>query len=154
MNTRSPLWWLVLGAAAAGATLTFRPAVSLRETALAVDAGNELVLRHLQATLGVGADVLAHGKRRVIRRFTGAAGPFPHATVELVDFDHSSVSFEHLRGPFAACQERIDVQATPAGSLLVHTGRFSIHGGLCGLLGIVVVRPAFEEHVREHLLQT
>ena len=47
------------------------------------------------------------------------------------------------------------MQPTAHGCWLVHTGRFSMRGGFAGgLFGLLLARPAFEKHVREHLLQT
>ncbi len=40
-------------------------------------------------------------------------------------------------------------------SAQARNGHFSMRGGLAGwLFGLLLVRPAFEKHVREHLLQT
>lgn len=139
-GTPTPAAWFSLGLAAAAGASRCRPTLTLRRSEVAV---------------AIGSHVLARTESGVIRRFQDRAGSFRYTTVELVDVSASSVTLEHLRGPFLACAETIEVQPTAHGCRLVHTGRFPMRGGLAGwLVGLLLVRPAFEKHVREHLLQT
>lgn len=147
--------WFSLGLAAAAGAARCRPSLPLRPSAVAVATDSDAVLDHLRTSLTCGEDVLARTESGVIRRFQGRAGSFRYTTVELVDVGAGSVTFEHLRGPFLACAETIEVQPTAHGCRLVHSGRFSMRGGFAGwLFGLLLVRTAFEKHVREHLLQT
>lgn len=63
------------------------------------------------------------------------------------------MTFDHLSGPFADCHEVIEVREAAGGCQLVHTGAFTMRAGVLGwFLGLLLVRPAFERHVRDHLL--
>ncbi len=122
---------------------------------MAVASDSDAAVCHLRTSLTAGEDALACSGSRVVRRFRGSAGRFRYTTVELIDLGGDSLRFKHLRGPFLPCEESIQVEAAAVGCRLVHTGRFSMRGGLVGwLFGLLLVRPAFEEHVRQHLQQT
>lgn len=97
--------------------------------------------------------MIAGDDRRVVRRFSGRAGRLTYATVEIVGFEADAITFEHLRGPFAACHERFDLTSTATGSRVTHSGTFTLRGGLWTWpFAVLVVRRAFERHVREHLV--
>ncbi len=99
------------------------------------------------------ADILANGDDRLVRRFSGKAGPFPYRTVELVEIHADAITFEHLAGPFSYCNERFQFKAIEAGTRVTHTGTFRLRGGIWTIpLAIGPVKRAFEAHVREHLL--
>lgn len=145
------------GAVAALGALAVRPTVRLVADQVEVDAGPEQVIANLRDWITRSEGVIARGDHSVVCRFSGRAGPFRYATVEVVTFEPSAITFEHLRGPFAACHERFDLTRTDTGTRLVHTGtcqRLDVFpaGGLWTWpFARLVVRGTFERHVREHL---
>lgn len=148
------LRWVLSGSAAVRLAARVKRSVALRRQEIQLDTDAKVALARLRETLGGGPDVIAAEDQQVVRRFAGSAGPFRYATIELLTFDDGGISFEHLQGPFAACRECFDLLPAQPGALLVHSGSFSLRGGLWGwLLGIAVVRPAFDSHVREHMLE-
>ncbi len=146
--------WMAVGGVVALAALAVRPNINLAADELDLDADPEEVLSHLRCRLTGGDDLIAGDDRRVVRRFSGQAGRFTYSTVEIVGFEADAVTFDHLRGPFAACSERFELTATPTGSRLTHRGWFSLRGGLWTWpLAALLVTSAFEQHVRDHLAE-
>lgn len=90
-----------------------------------------------------------------MRRFHGQAGRFRYDTIELVTIGSSSITFEHLDGPFARCAElfRFARGATgTTGTSVSHSGTYALRGGLWTWpLARTAVKSAFERHVHEHL---
>lgn len=143
---------IAAGLAAALAALNVHPDVRLSAGEVELGAGPEQVIAHLRDRLGRGEEVIATSEDAVVRRFSGRARQFRYATVEVVGFEPAAVTFEHLRGPFAACHERFGLTQARAGSRLTHAATFRLRGGLWTWpFAAVVVRRAFERHVREHL---
>lgn len=150
---RSRRLWAAAGGATALIAANGQRDVTLRRQEVHLDADVITVLSRLRDRLGAGSDVVAAEGDRIVRRFAGSAGRFEFATVELLEFDDDGISFQHLRGPFAACRERFDLRASEQGSLLIHTGTFSMKGGAWSwLFGVAFVKPAFDAHVRQHML--
>jgi hypothetical protein len=138
----------------AASGLALKREVDLKEEGVDLEAVPEAVLQHLRERLISGDDVMAGDERRVVRRFRGEAGRFHYETVEIVGFEPSAVTFEHLRGPFAHCEERFDIEDRPTGCRITHRGSFSMRGGIWSWpFAALVVRPAFERHVSDHLHQ-
>jgi len=97
------------------------------------------------------SQILARGPDRMVRRFSGSEGRFSYKTVEVVRFFDDAVTFEHLAGPFAECNERFQFTEIPAGTQLTHSGYFRLRGGLWTLpLAAGPVKKAFEKHVNGH----
>lgn len=143
------------GAVAALGALAVRPTVRLVAEQVEVGAEPKQVIAHLRDRFTRSEGVIARGDQSVVCRFSGQAGPFRYASVEVVTFAPSAITFEHLRGPFAACHERFDLTRADTGTRLVHTGTFSLRGGLwTGPFARLFVRRTFERHVREHLHST
>ena|GEM_PF-1426673 len=104
-------------------------------------------------TAGLSRSVLVRDGDAAVARFAGRAGIFRYETVELIRFSDQGVSFEHLHGPFRRCAERFDLVTLDDGSNgIEHRGYFVMRGGLLGwVLGMLVVRRVFDEHVASHL---
>lgn len=148
------LGWMAAGGAAALTALSMHPTINLAADEVDLDADPEEVIARLRGRLAGGDELIAGDDRRVVRRFSGRAGRFTYSTVEIVGFEADAITFEHLRGPFAACSERFELTPTPTGSRLTHRGRFSLRGGLWTWpLAVLLVRSAFEQHVRDHLVE-
>ena len=142
---------LLVGLAAA-VGLLLRPIVTLAEERVEVGRPPGEVIRSFRDRMSSGDDVIAGGGDRVVRRFSGDAGRFRYRTVEVVSFAPTSITFEHLRGPFATCRERFDASPCGAGTVLTHSGTFALRGGLFTWpLARTAVKRAFEHHVREHM---
>lgn len=135
------------------ASLGLSPTVNLRPDSVDLAAPPDLLLAHFRAQFADAPnDTLASEEHRLVRRFSGRAGPFPYRTVELVTYHADAITFEHLAGPFSYCQERFQLDASGAGTRLTHTGSFRLRGGLVTApLALTAVRRAFETHVRHHL---
>jgi hypothetical protein len=145
---------MAAGAAAAVAGAAVPRVVELDPEEVLLQADVDIVLARLKDRFGQGPDVLAGNEHRVVRRFSGAAGAFRYATVELVEYRRSGITFEHLRGPFAECHEWFDLTPSGEGSRLVHSGTFTLRGGIWTWpFARLVVKRSFQAHVREHLLE-
>lgn len=81
-----------VGCAAALLATGFGREVALSGQEVQLDADPAVVLRRLRETLGAGEDVIAAEPRRIVRRFSGSAGGFLYATVELVELDDHGIS--------------------------------------------------------------
>jgi len=133
--------------------LRVRPTVTLVEERVEVARAPHDVIRTFRDRMSAGDGVIAADRDRVVRGFSGVAGRFRYDTVEVVSFAETSVTFEHLRGPFATCRERFDAIPSGTGTLLTHSGTFALRGGLFTWpLARTAVKRAFEEHVREHMV--
>lgn len=143
----------LLAVAIAAPAVVTRPAIPLRPSSVhTIDAPDAVVTR-LRELVEADGGVIAAGDEHVVARFVRRARWFPYRTVEKVAFRPDEVTFDHLRGPFHRCTERFRVEPAPdGGSVVTHEGSFVMRGGLPGwLLGVVVVRRAFEDHVAAHL---
>lgn len=143
------LWLVAIGSMVA---LAVRPRVQLARDAVEVALPPAELMDVLRERLaGSPEDILAEEPDRLVRRFAGAEGPFRFKTVELVRYEENAITFEHLAGPFAECNERFEFAATASGTLLTHSGAFRLRGGLwTAALAIGPVKKAFESHVRRH----
>lgn len=138
---------------AALAAASVRPGVTLQPEEVLVPGELDALLTSLRDRMTDSPDVLAGNEQRVVRRFSGKAGRFRYATVELVQFERDAVTFEHLRGPFAACSERFELTAAVGGVRLRHSGTFTMKGGLWTWpFARTIVRRSFQDHVRGHLV--
>ena len=144
--------------AAAIAALFVRPKVELARDSVEVALSPPELLEVFRQRFAGDADaILAAEPDRIVRRFAGTEGPFSFKTVEVVRFEDAAVTFEHLAGPFAECNERFDLQPIGAevnggpATLLTHSGSFRLRGGLWTVpLAFGPVKRAFEAHVRGH----
>jgi len=144
---------VLAGGGAVLAGLAVRPTVTLTPESVDVDLPPDGVVSSFRDRMSSGTDVIAAGDR-VVRRFSGRAGPFRYSTVEVVAFTPTSVTFDHLRGPFASCSERFDVTPRGTGATLTHSGTFALRGGLYTWpLARTAVKWAFERHVSDHMRQ-
>lgn len=109
----------------------------------------------LQAQMrgGLASRALIQGANAVVAQFEGRAGMFRYETVELIRFSDQGVRFEHLRGPFRSCIERLEFVLLADGAYaLEHRGTFVMRGGLLGwLLGVLVIRGVFDRLVASHM---
>lgn len=143
---------VLLGGGAAMTGLALRPKVILATDSVEVGLPTDTVVQQFRDRMGSGNEVIAASGDRLVRRFSGRAGRFRYATVEVVTFGPTSITFEHLRGPFASCSERFDAAPSGAGTMLTHSGSFVLRGGLFTWpLARTAVKRAFEQHVREHM---
>lgn len=125
--------------------------IELRPHSVEVRASRERVVARLREKLGAG-EVLLESGDSFVARFSGTAGVFAYATVELVTFTPEEVRFEHLGGTFAACTERFLLRELEGRTRIVHVGEFQLRGGLVAwLLAGRAVRSGFEAHVAQHL---
>lgn len=143
---------LALMPAASVGALFIRPRVELARDSIEVQASPEELIETFRKRFGDSPDdILAMEDDRLVRRFAGSEGKFTFNTVEVVRYEDAAITFEHLAGPFAECNERFDFQATPSGTMLTHSGSFRLRGGLwTAPLAIGPVKKAFEAHVRGH----
>jgi hypothetical protein len=134
------------------AALSLRPRVELARDVVEVAVLPAELIEVFRERFAAGPDdILALEPDRLVRRFAGTEGPFRFNTVELVCYEESAITFEHLSGPFSECNERFEFTATPTGTLLTHSGSFRLRGGLwTAALAIGPVKRAFEAHVRGH----
>ena len=145
--------WLLLGVFGASAALRRIPGrridLPVRRVPLAQPPGQEMA--GLRA--GLSRSVLVQDADAVVARFAGRAAIFRYETVELIRFSDQGVSFEHLHGPFRHCAERFALVTLDDGSQgLEHGGSFVMRGGMLGwVLGLLVVRRVFDEHVGSHM---
>lgn len=132
-----------------------RPTITLRRDEVHVDASANEVIAQLRDRMLEGGDVLVGEPTRAVVRFSGRAGPFPYRTVEDVRFFDTTVTFQHLQGPFHRCTEAMHVEADArGGTTIAHEGELAMRGGLLGwIFGVAAVRPVFERHVGSHLRQ-
>lgn len=125
--------------------------IELRPHSVEVRAPRERVAARLREKLGAG-DVLLEAGDALVARFSGTAGAFSYATVEVVSFTQDEIRFEHLGGTFAACTERFLLGELEGRTRIVHVGEFRLRGGLVAwLLAGRAVRSGFEAHVAQHL---
>lgn len=134
------------------AALAVRPRVQLARDSVVVDVpAAELIDVFRERFASSPDDTLAAEPDRLVRRFSGTEGPFTFKTVELVRYEEDAITFEHLAGPFAECNERFEFAETDAGTRLTHSGSFRLRGGLwTAALAVGPVKKAFETHVRGH----
>lgn len=129
-----------------------RPRIALAEDSVVLGRPPADVVELFRSRMRSGPEVVAASEDAVVRSFSGRAGAFPYHTVEIVRFEATAVTFEHLRGPFATCDERFDLTPTGDGSRLTHSGTFTLRGGLFTWpLAVGPVKRAFERHVQEHM---
>ncbi len=149
--TRTPTAILAFVGALGG--LAVGPTVTLRPDSVDLPISPQDVLAHFRKRFAdADNDIVADEGHRLVRRFAGRAGPFPYRTIELVTYETDAVTFEHLAGPFAVCEERFQLDSIESGTQLTHTGQFRLRGGLwTAPLALTGVRRAFEDHVHEHL---
>lgn len=139
-------------AAASFAALRWTPTVILAEDTVFIDASPELLVGRFRERLGAGDDVIVAHQDRIVRRFHGQAGRFRYDTIEIVTFGPSSITFEHLAGPFARCAELFEFGRGTTGTSVSHSGTYALRGGLWTWpLARTAVKSAFERHVHEHL---
>ena len=125
--------------------------IVLRPHTVEVRASRERVVARLREKLGSGDLLLASGDA-FVARFSGRAGVFRYATVELVTFTPDEVRFEHLGGTFVSCSERFLLREAEGRTQLVHLGEFRLRGGLVAwLLAGRAVRSGFEVYVAQQL---
>ena len=138
--------------AASVAALFVRPRVELARDSIEVQATPEELMETFRKRFSDSPDdILAMEDDRLVRRFAGSEGKFTFNTVEVVRYEKAAITFEHLAGPFAECNERFDFEATPSGTTLTHSGHFRLRGGLwTAPLAVGPVKKAFESHVRGH----
>jgi hypothetical protein len=139
--------------AAAFGGLAIKPTVTLRPDEVDIAVSPDLLLAHFRRTFADDQErIIADEGHRLVRRFSGQAGPFPYRTIEIVTHHPDAVTFEHIAGPFSHCHERFQLDAIPTGTRMTHTGSFRLRGGLfTAPLALTSVRRAFETHVRQHL---
>ena len=139
-------------AAASLVALRWTPTVTLAEDTVVIDTSPEHLVGRFRELLGAGDDVIAAQQDRLVRRFHGQAGRFRYDTVEIVTFGPSSITFEHLAGPFARCAELFEFARGTTGTSVSHSGTYALRGGLWTWpLSRTAVKQAFERHVHEHL---
>lgn len=147
-----PVAWPI---AAAGVVVTsyLQPVIRLRPERVEVPATAAAIAGWFRAQITEHADVIAGDGAVVVARFSGRAGRFDYRTTEVVRFVGDAVRFEHLRGPFAECDEQFTLQPGPTGTVVEHSGHFRMRWGLPGWgLGLLAVRPAFERHVADRMI--
>lgn len=128
-----------------------RPSIPFRPHAVVVPGTPAELIAEMRSRLQSG-DVLLDGGDRLLARFSGRAGPFRYRTLELVSFAPGEVHFEHLGGSLHACGELFAFRDEGGRTRVVHSGSFTMRGGLLGwALGLAVVRRLFEAHVTEHI---
>lgn len=125
--------------------------IALRPHTVEVRASRERVLARLRERLSAGDVLLASGDA-VVARFSGRAGVFRYATIELVTFTSDEVRFEHLGGTFTSCSERFLLHEAEGCTQIEHVGEFRLRGGLVAwLLAGRAVRTGFKSHVAQQL---
>ena len=125
--------------------------IALRPHTVEVRASRERVAARLREKLCEGDVLLASGDT-VVARFSGRAGVFRYATVELVTFTPNEVRLEHLGGTFASCSERFLLHEAEERTQIEHVGEFRLRGGLVAwLIAGRAVRTGFESHVAQQL---
>ena len=141
-----------LTAAGSVGALFVRPRVELAEDSVDIGLPLERVLADMRERFASSPeDILAMEPNRMVRRFSGSEGKFTYKTVEVVRFENDAVTFEHIAGPFAECNERFQLTEIPGGTRLTHTGYFRLRGGLwTAPLAVGPVKKAFENHVNGH----
>ena len=141
-----------LTAAGSVGALFVRPRVELAEDSVDIGLPLERVLADMRERFASSPeDILAMEPNRMVRRFSGSEGKFSYKTVEVVRFENDAVTFEHVAGPFAECNERFQLTEIPGGTRLTHTGYFRLRGGLwTAPLAVGPVKKAFESHVNGH----
>lgn len=141
-----------LTAAGSVGALFVRPRVELAEDSVDIGLPLERVLADMRERFASSPeDILAMEPNRMVRRFSGSEGKFSYKTVEVVRFENDAVTFEHIAGPFAECNERFQLTEIPGGTRLTHTGYFRLRGGLwTAPLAVGPVKKAFENHVNGH----
>lgn len=138
--------------AAAIAAARVQPAIPLRPDAVDVPVAHGDVVDWFSTQVDEHADVIARDEAVAVARFAGRAGPFTYRTVEVVELTTDGVRFEHLRGPFAACEEWFDLRPVGSTTVIEHRGHFRMQYGVAGwIFGLLAVRPAFEQHVAHRL---
>ncbi len=132
--------------------LFVRPRVELDEDSVDVGLEPDQLLADMKERFANSPDdILAMEPDRLVRRFAGSEGKFSYKTVEVVRYEDDAITFEHIAGPFAECEERFQLTPIPSGTRLTHTGHFRLRGGLWTLLlAIGPVKKAFETHVHGH----
>lgn len=132
--------------------LFVRPRVELDEDSVDVGLEPDQLLADMKERFASSPDdILAMEPDRLVRRFAGSEGKFSYKTVEVVRYEDDAITFEHIAGPFAECEERFQLTPIPSGTRLTHTGHFRLRGGLWTLLlAIGPVKKAFETHVHGH----
>ena len=141
-----------LTAAGSVGALFVRPRVELAEDSVDIGLPLERVLADMRERFASSPeDILAMEPNRMVRRFSGSEGKLSYKTVEVVRFENDAVTFEHIAGPFAECNERFQLTEIPGGTRLTHTGYFRLRGGLwTAPLAVGPVKKAFENHVNGH----
>ena len=134
-----------------GATFV-RPRVEMDEDSVEVGLTPSVVLANMRERFASSPDdILAIDSDRLVRRFSGSEGSFNYETIEVVRYEEDAVTFEHIAGPFAECNERFQLTEIPGGTRLTHTGYFRLRGGLwTAPLAMGPVKKAFENHVNGH----
>ncbi len=139
-------------AAASFAALRWKPTITLAEEAVVIDESPEQLIGRFRERLGAGDDVIVAHSDRIVRGFHGRAGRFRYDTIEVITFGPSSITFEHLDGPFARCAELFEFARRTTGTSISHSGTFALRGGLWTWpLARTAVKSAFERHVHDHL---
>ena len=143
---------LGLTAGASIGALFIRPRVQLAEDSVEIGLPVDQVLSDMRERFASNPeDILAMEPNRMVRRFSGSEGQFSYETVEVVRFEDDAVTFEHIAGPFAECNERFQLTEIAGGTRLTHTGYFRLRGGLwMAPLAMGPVKKAFENHVNGH----
>ncbi|MDE3076006.1 MAG: hypothetical protein KGJ86_11310 [Chloroflexota bacterium] len=144
-------WALTLAVLAWAWARRVHAPISIPPHGVSVDGCAGEVLERVWQQFENGPNVVVHGDGRVLARFTGKAGPFSYQTAEVVSRLPDGMSFEHVGGTFYACRETFTVRDVGAGRTRIdHAGTFTMRGGLAGwLLGMLVVRRLFQDHVTE-----
>ena len=134
-----------------GATFV-RPRIDMTEDSVDIGLAPAVVLANLRERFANSPDdILAIEPDRLVRRFSGSEGRFSYETVEVVRYEDNAVTFEHIAGPFAECNERFQLAEIPGGTRMTHTGYFRLRGGLwTAPLAAGPVKKAFEKHVHGH----
>lgn len=134
-----------------GATFV-RPRVEMAEDSVELGLSPAVVLANMRERFASSPeDILAMQPDRLVRRFSGSEGSFSYETIEVVRYEDDAVTFEHIAGPFAECNERFQLTEIPGGTRLTHTGYFRLRGGLwTAPLAMGPVKKAFENHVNGH----
>ena len=134
-----------------GATF-IRPRVDMDEDSVEIGLPPAVVLANMRERFATDPeDILAMQPDRMVRRFSGSEGNFSYETIEVVRYEEDAVTFEHIAGPFAECNERFQLTEIPGGTRLTHTGYFRLRGGLwMAPLAMGPVKKAFENHVNGH----
>ena len=132
--------------------LFVRPRIEMADDSVDVGlAPAELLALMRERFAGSPDDILAIEPHRLVRRFSGSEGRFTYKTIEVVRYEDDAITFEHIAGPFAECNERFQLTPIRGGTRLTHTGYFRLRGGLWTLLlAAGPVKKAFESHVHGH----